>query len=80
MKLEYSKQAVKTINGMDKTTKQRIKAAVEGLPDGDIKPLKGCRGSYRLRVGDWRILFSYPADGTALIEKIAPRGEVYKGV
>lgn len=80
MNIEYSKQAVKTISGADRPTKQRIKAAIEGLPQGDIKPLKGSKGTYRLRIGDWRILFSYPAKDMILIEKIAPRGEVYKGV
>ncbi|WP_313584545.1 type II toxin-antitoxin system RelE family toxin [Lacrimispora sp.] len=80
MNIEYSKQAVKAINGMEKRGKLRIKAAIEGLPEGDIKPLKGSKGSYRLRVGDWRILFSYPAKDIILIEKIAPRGEIYKGV
>lgn len=80
MDIEYSKRAVKAINGMDRPTKQRIKAAIEALPNGDIKPLKGSDGSFRLRVGDWRILFSYTAKDIILIEKIAPRGEVYKGV
>ncbi len=80
MNIEYSKRSVKAINGMDKPTKQRIRTAIEAIPKGDIKPLKGISGSYRLRVGDWRIIFSYPAENTVLIEKIAPRGEVYKGV
>ncbi len=80
MDIEYSKQAVKAINGMDSRTKQRIKAAIEGLPEGDIKPLTGSRGSYRLRVGGWRIIFSYPEKGAVLIEKVAPRGGAYKGV
>lgn len=80
MTIEYSKQAVKAIGGMDRREKQRIKSAIEGLPEGDIKPLKGSKGSFRLRVGSWRILFSYPVKDFILIEKIAPRGEVYKGV
>ena len=80
MNISYARAAVKVINGMDSATKQRIKAAVEKLPDGDIKPLKGSDGTYRLRVGDWRILFSYPESNTILIEKIGPRGGVYKGV
>ncbi len=80
MNIEYSKQSVKAINSMDKRTKQRIKTAVENIPSGDIKPLKGCNGSYRLRVGDLRIIFSYPEKNTVLIEKIKPRGEAYKGV
>lgn len=79
MNVEYSKQAVKAIEHMDRREKQRIRLAIECLPAGDVKPLKGSKGSYRLRVGNWRILFSYPDDGVTLIERIAPRGEVYKG-
>lgn len=78
MRIEYARAAVKVINSMDRSTKQRIKAGIEKLPQGDIKPYKGSPGTYRLRVGDWRILFSYPEDGTILIEKIGPRGGVYK--
>ena len=80
MDINYSKAAVKVINSMDRPTKQRIRAAIEKIPEGDIKPLQGTKGSYRLRVGSWRILFSYPAHDMILIEKIGPRGEVYKGV
>ena len=77
--IQYSKQAVKAINGMDKPTKQRIKNAIEGIPKGDIKTLKGSSGRYRLRVGGWRIIFAYKDNNDILIDKIAPRGGVYKG-
>lgn len=80
MNAQYSKQAVKAINSMDRDTKQRIKAAVEKIPAGDIKPLKGTADRYRLRVGGWRIVFAYKDSSTVLIDKIAPRGGVYKGV
>lgn len=80
MQISYAKAAVKAINSMDRPTKQRIRAAIEKIPAGDIKPLQGSSGSCRLRVGGWRILFSYPAQDTILIEKIGPRGEIYKGV
>ena len=79
MRIDYSKAAVKYINGLDKPSKQRIKTGIEGIPNGDIKPLSGSTRLYRLRVGDWRIVFSYPDDKTVLIEKIAPRGGVYEG-
>ena len=79
MEIRYAKAAVKVINGMDRPTKQRIRNAVERLPKGDVKPLSGSVRLYRLRVGDWRIVFSYPDGDTVLIEKIAPRGEIYKG-
>lgn len=80
MQISYSRASVKAINSMDKATKQRIRAAIERIPDGDIKPLRGSTGTYRLRVGGWRILFSYPEHDTILIERIGPRGDVYKGV
>lgn len=60
MNIEYSKKSVKAINSMDRQTRHRLKSAIENIPNGDIKPLKGCTGSYRLRVGDLRIIFSYP--------------------
>ena len=78
--IHYSKTAVKAIGEMDRPTKQRVKAAIEKLPEGDVKPLRGATGSYRLRVGDRRILFSYPEHDIILIEKIGPRGDIYKGV
>lgn len=80
MEINYARAAVKVINSMDRPTKQRIKAALEQLPEGDVRPLKGSSGTYRLRVGDWRILFSYPGHDIILVEKIGPRGQVYKGV
>ena len=81
MNIVLSKQAVKTINRIDTFTKQRIKAAIERLPDGDTKQIKNRHiVTYRLRVGDWRVLYSFETNNTILIEKIAPRGDVYKGV
>jgi mRNA interferase RelE/StbE len=80
MNITYYKQAVKTLERMDATTKQRIRQGIEGIPKGDIKKLQGHMELYRLRVGDWRIVFSYPDNETVLIEKISPRGEIYKGV
>ncbi len=80
MKIEYSRAAVKSINNLDKQAKKRVKAAIEKIPDGDIKPLRGSKGNYRLRVGNCRIIFSYPDDNTILVDKVGPRGDVYKGV
>ena len=57
MKIEFKKPAVKALNSMDRPTKERIKAAIEGLtkkpPEGDIKPMEGGKdGTMRLRVGN----------------------------
>ena len=79
MRIEYTKQAVKYINGADKPTKRRLKEAIEKIPSGDIKKMQGIENGYRLRVGDLRILFTFE-DDVIFIEKILPRGEVYKRV
>ena len=79
MTVELSKRAVKALSEMDTQTKARIINAIKQISNGDIKPLKGYKGYYRLRVGGWRIIFVYKDNETILILKIAPRGEVYKG-
>lgn len=38
MRIEYSRAAVKVIERQDAKTKQRIKTAIELIPEGDIKP------------------------------------------
>lgn len=44
MEIRYSKAAGKAIGEMDRPAKQRIKTAIEKLPDGDVKPLRGAKG------------------------------------
>jgi mRNA interferase RelE/StbE len=86
VQIEYSKKAVKYLETLDRPTKQRIKAGIEGLaatpPIGDIKPLQGFTdGRKRLRVGKYRIIYNYLPSGelTVLyIIKIDSRGDIYK--
>ena len=79
MKIKFYKQATKALKGMDKTTRSRVANGISGIPQGDIKRLQGHDELYRLRIGDWRIVFSYYDGETVLIEKITPRGGAYKG-
>ena len=76
----YSKQAGKYLDALGAPAQQRIRQGIAGIPHGDIKPLKGSPGDYRLRIGDWRILFAYAEENAVKIKKIGVRGEVYKGV
>lgn len=86
LQIEYSKSAVKAINSMDKSTKQRIKLGIEGLttqpPTGDIKPLQGYSDNrYRLRIGGYRFINKYLMDNSVVvlyIMDIGSRGNIYK--
>lgn len=86
MNIEYSKKAVKYINTLDRTTKQRIKTGIEGLtlspPKGDIKMLQGYSDNRkRLRIGKYRIIYNYLHDGIIeilYIMNIDTRGDIYK--
>jgi mRNA interferase RelE/StbE len=74
----YAKKAVKDIKRIGNPDKQRIKKGIEELPGGDVRKLKGHDNLYRLRIGDWRIIFSYAEKAVILIEEVEPRGDVYK--
>jgi mRNA interferase RelE/StbE len=78
MKVELSQKAEKMFLGMDTITAGRIMQAILKIPKGDIMPLKGSPESFRLRVGEWRILFTQKDKGLIFIEKIASRGSAYK--
>lgn len=77
IEIRYSKQAQKSIKRLDSPTKQRIRQGIDDLPDGDIKSLKGYTDLYRLRVGDWRVLFNMTSE-EIFIEDVLPRGDAYK--
>lgn len=79
MQIEYSRPAVKYINLQDKPTKKRLKEAIEKIPQGDIKKLKGLENEYRLRVGDLRVLFTIEGN-MIIIYDILPRGQAYKRI
>lgn len=66
---------------LNEPQKGRITQALEQLskepPEGDIKSLTG-RDGYRLRVGDYRVLFDIIDDEIA-VHEIGLRGQIYKG-
>ena len=58
-KIIIKKKAKKFIDKLPKNEKIRIVKAIEVLPNGeDIKKLKGHSDLFRLRVGDYRIIYT----------------------
>ena len=77
MEIKFTKEAAKQINRLPQPLKGRIREAVCKLPEGDVIKLQGYITKYRLRVGDYRIIFDM-RDNIITIGEILPRGEAYK--
>ncbi len=84
MRIIYDKQAVRVLMRMPATDAKRIRQKVQqyaenpALLANNVKKLQGV-DYYRLRVGDWRVIFT--EDGLIIdVIRIATRGEAYKGL
>jgi mRNA interferase RelE/StbE len=82
-RVEYSRQAAKKLMRIDAATSARIRAKVSQLADdpaslaNNITPLKGGEGLSRLRVGDWRVIYTETLVIVSVV-RIGPRGGVYE--
>jgi mRNA interferase RelE/StbE len=82
-RVDYSRQAAKTLMRIDRATAARIRAKVAQLADdpaslaNNITPLKGGEGMTRLRVGDWRVIYTETLVIVSVVH-IGPRGGVYE--
>jgi mRNA interferase RelE/StbE len=81
-KLVFSDQAKLDLAGLDRSTRLRVIAALQRLVQsnaGNIKKLQGIDPpEYRLRVGDWRVRFSYPDASTVRVNRIQNRKDAYR--
>jgi mRNA interferase RelE/StbE len=82
--IDFTSQAKKELQKIDKPDAKKIKQKLDSLTEGasnlDIKKLEATsEPTYRLRVGDYRIVFEVKhAKITILIINIAHRKEVYR--
>jgi mRNA interferase RelE/StbE len=72
-------QAVRDLRRLSRTDRERIAAAIDRLPAGDVRRLRGPTQEWRLRVGDWRVRFERD-DAARRINVLAirSRGSAYK--
>ena len=71
--------ALKFILKQPAKQKERLFTAIQRLPDGDVVSLAGMPGYFRLRVGDYRVVYTIDWDnGTVVIHNVGNRGDIYK--
>lgn len=82
-RVTYSKDALRTLRRMPANASAMIVAKVTQYaaePNAlanNVKALRGEPGVLRLRVGDWRVLFTEDGLVVAVI-RVAPRGGAYE--
>lgn len=77
--LEFRPSALRDLKKLPKSSARRILAKIERLRDnltGDVKRLVNAETGYRLRVGDFRVLFDLE-DATILIRRVRHRRSAY---
>ena len=84
--IEIKPSAEKQYLKLDRKTRQRIKGALQDLEREEqpllhsrVRRLTGkLKGDYRMRVGDWRVLFVPERERKVLhVYAILPRGDAY---
>lgn len=77
--ITIEKRAQKFIQKLPKQDKERLLKAIYELPNGDIKPMQGYSNYCRLRVGNYRVI--YTVDNNKLIICVVDagnRGDIYQ--
>jgi mRNA interferase RelE/StbE len=79
-KVYFKAKAIKDLSKISKNDAKKIIAKIEEMENdlqGDVKKLTNHTPEYRLRVGDWRILFETKID-KIIIYKIKHRKDAYR--
>jgi len=78
-KIKIRPKALKFIEKQDKYQRIRIYKAIYNLPNGDVKKMVGCKNEYRLRIGNYRIIYEQiQNEFIILVTKAENRGQIYK--
>jgi mRNA interferase RelE/StbE len=82
MKVFLSRKAAKALNGVPPDVKRRLEEKISELfktsyPAG-CRKLRGAANAYRLRVGDYRILYVMISKNEILVFKVVRREVAYR--
>jgi mRNA interferase RelE/StbE len=80
--ITYARDALKTLRSIDNATAKRIQAKVAQYAEdpasltNQVKRLQGEERLWRLRVGDWRVIFNQDMVVVHVV-RVASRGSAY---
>ncbi len=80
----WSPRANRDLDHLDPDVVERITRAIQRLADdgvGDVIKLAGPDPEWRLRIGDWRVRFTFTRSGgnrAILIIRVLPRQSAYR--
>ena len=80
-RIEYKSSVIRDLKKLDRPVARRIidelEKALSRNPDSGI-PLKGqFKGLYKLRIGDYRVIYARTREGVIVL-RIGHRGKVYR--
>ena len=77
-----TQRACRDLRNLDRPVTIRIIRAINQYAQtryGDVIPLRGREQEWRLRVGQWRVLFTFDeANESIVILRVLPRGRAYR--
>lgn len=80
--IAYSGRARRELRSLDPSVAKRVLQALDRLASqqyGDVQRVRGQAQQWRLRVGDWRVFFSYePQEQTIRVLRIRHRSQAYR--
>ncbi|NKQ37678.1 MAG: type II toxin-antitoxin system RelE/ParE family toxin [Chloroflexi bacterium] len=84
-RIHIERQPQRTLRRLPKTLGQRIDRAILELAHNprpaNSRKLVGFANMYRIRVGDWRVIYTIKDDQLLiLVIRIAPRGSAYRNL
>lgn len=78
--IEYNVEAHRDLRKLSPDVARRVVAKINRLASGltgDVKRLRSFKPDYRLRVGDWRVLFAIDGN-TIVIHHVSHRSSAYE--
>jgi mRNA interferase RelE/StbE len=85
MRIVIARDARKVLSRTQAAKARDIRQAIAGVAadpsarNPNLRPLRGVRNGFRIRVGDWRVSYTLDrAAGILDVYEIAPRGGAYR--